>query len=103
MGDAYGVAQDSRLCVAVVIDVDAANELDQLGALGALMRPFGVYRLSHQVDRHWISPRLKCAKIRHLAQGRKNFPASEMRNNSGCQVPPPHSHSIVPGGLLVMS
>ncbi len=48
-----------RLGIAVVIDLDAANERDQLTALGALVCSFGVYRLSDQVDRHWIIPHLR--------------------------------------------
>jgi hypothetical protein len=82
MGDADGVTQNSRLGVAVVIEVDAANELDQRATLGALMCPFGVYRLSDQVERHWIIPHLRYVKIPRLAPGRNNFPASEMRDNS---------------------
>ena len=52
MRDTDGVGENSRLGIAVVIHVDAANEGDQLTILGALMRSFGVYRLSDQVDRH---------------------------------------------------
>jgi len=63
MRDANGMAQDSHLYVAVVIGIDAANERDPRAALGALMRPFGVYRLSDQVDGHWSFPHLKCAII----------------------------------------
>jgi hypothetical protein len=79
--DADGVAQGRFVGVAVTIDVDAADELYQLAGLGALMRPFGVYRLSDQVDSHWIIPNLRCVKIPHLTLRGKNFPASKMRDN----------------------
>ena len=46
MGDAHRLTKNNRLGIAIVIDVDAANERDQLAALGALMCLFGVYRLS---------------------------------------------------------
>ncbi|MDZ4320963.1 MAG: hypothetical protein U1A07_19345, partial [Phenylobacterium sp.] len=36
------VAQDRRLCVRLLIDIDATHELDQLTGLGALMGAFGV-------------------------------------------------------------
>jgi hypothetical protein len=65
-----------------MIDVNAADELDQFARLGALMSPFGVYRLSNQVDGHWIFPHLRCVTIPHSPQGGKNYPASQMRDNS---------------------
>jgi hypothetical protein len=46
MGDAHRLTKNGRLGVTIVIDIDAANERDQLAALGALMCLFSVYRLS---------------------------------------------------------
>jgi hypothetical protein len=46
------------------------NEQDQLAALGALMRSFGIYRLSDEVDGHWIISLIRnligCASYRRL-------------------------------------
>ena len=81
MGYADGVAKDSRIGVSFAIDVDAANEWDQLAGLGALMRPSGVNRLPDQVDCQWIIPHFRFAKIAQTAPGRKNFHASEMLVN----------------------
>jgi hypothetical protein len=80
MRDADGVAQYSRLGVAV-IDVDASNEGDQLAVLGAFMGSLGVYRISDQVDGYWIIPHLRYAEIPHLTSEDKNFPAPGMRDN----------------------
>ena len=86
----------SRLGVAVVIDVDASNEGDQLAVLGAFMGSLGVYRLSDQVDRHWIIPHLRCAIIPHPTSRSKNFPASEMRDNPSPTCRPWTTQSACP-------
>jgi hypothetical protein len=76
MGDADVVPQGRFVGVTVTIDVDAADELHQLAGLGTLMRPFGVYRLSDQVDSRRIIPNLRCMKMPHLTLTDTNFPAS---------------------------
>ena len=77
------MAEYSRLDVPLVIDVNPAHELDQLTGLRALMRPFGVNCLTDQMKSHGIISHLRCALIPLSTSIRKNYHASEMRDNAG--------------------
>jgi hypothetical protein len=63
VGDADSMAEDRGLNVTVVIDIDSADELNQLACLGAKVRPLGVNHLSYEVDGHRIIAHLRCALI----------------------------------------
>jgi hypothetical protein len=43
------MAEDGRLYVPLVLNIDAAHELDQITSLRALMRALGVYRLTDMI------------------------------------------------------
>lgn len=77
------MAEDRRLDVPVVIDVNPAHELDQLTGLRALMRAFGVNRLTDQMKSHGIISHLRCVLIPPSGSACKNYHASEIRDNPG--------------------
>jgi hypothetical protein len=77
-----GMAEDRRLDVPLVIDVNPAHELYQLTGLRALMRAFGVNCLTDQMKCHGIISHLRCALITRLGLPHKNYRASEVRDNS---------------------
>ena len=76
------MADDRRLDIPFMVDVDAAHELDQLTGLRALMRPFSVYRFTDQMKNHRIVSHLRCALIPPSGPVCKNYRASDMRDNS---------------------
>jgi hypothetical protein len=63
MGDADGMAEDRGLRVPVVIDINAADKLDQLARLGPKVRPLGVDGFADKMDGHRIISHLRCALI----------------------------------------
>ncbi|MEX1250387.1 MAG: hypothetical protein WEA77_04240, partial [Hyphomonas sp.] len=101
--DTYCMAEDRRLDVALVIDVNPAHELDQLTGLGALIRSFCVNRLTDQMKSHRIISHFRCALIPQNERAGKHFCASEMRDNTGEIEKPACRSDILQGAMTTTS
>ena len=63
MRDPDRMPQYDSVSIDVIVDVDAADELDQFARLRALMRSLGINSLAYQMDCYGIISYFRCVII----------------------------------------